>query len=60
MKFSVKDFFSKCEQIHKKLRICSHLLRKSLTRNFVFFISVFQYFSSDSLMRNFPNWSDTI
>ena len=23
-KFSVKDFFSKCEQTRRKLRICSH------------------------------------
>ena len=29
--FSIKDFFSKCDQIHKKLRIWSHLLKKSLT-----------------------------
>ena len=35
MKFSVKDFFSKCEQILKKLRIYSHLLKKSLTENFI-------------------------
>ena len=27
MKFSVKDFFSKCDQIRKKLRIWSHLLK---------------------------------
>ena len=27
--FSVKDFFSKCNQIHRKLQICSHLLRKA-------------------------------
>ena len=25
-KFSIKHFFSKCDQIHRKLRICSHLL----------------------------------
>ena len=36
MKFSIKDFFSKCEQIRRKLRICSHLLKKSLMENFVF------------------------
>ena len=30
MKFSVKDFFSKCDQIRRKLRIWSHLLKKSL------------------------------
>ena len=31
-----KDFFSKCEQIRRKLRICSHLLKKSLMENFMF------------------------
>ena len=36
MKFSTKDFFRKCDQIHKKLRIYSHLLGKSLTENFIF------------------------
>ena len=35
MKFSVKDFFSKCDQICKKLRIWSHLLKKSLLKNFI-------------------------
>ena len=30
MKFSIKDFFRKCEQIRWKLRIWSHLLKKSL------------------------------
>ena len=28
MKFSIKDFFSKCDQIRRKLRIWSHLLKK--------------------------------
>ena len=36
MKFSIKDFFSKYEQTRKKLRIWSHLLKKSLIEN-VFF-----------------------
>ena len=36
MKFSIKDFFSKCNQTHKKLRIWSHLLKKSLIENFFF------------------------
>ena len=36
MKFSIKDFFSKCDQIHRKLRILSHLLKKSLMENFSF------------------------
>ena len=29
MKFSIQDFFRKCDQIHRKLRIWSHLLKKS-------------------------------
>ena len=36
MKFSIKDFFSKCDQIRSFLRICSHLLKKSLMENFIF------------------------
>ena len=36
MKFSIKDFFSKCNQIHRKLRIWSHLLKKFLMENFIF------------------------
>ena len=36
MKFSIKDFFSKCDQIRRKLRIWSHLLKKSLMENFFF------------------------
>ena len=36
MKFSVKNFFSKCDQIRRKLQIWSHLLKKSLMKNFIF------------------------
>ena len=36
MKFSTKHFFSKCEQIRRKLQIWSHLLKKSLVKNFIF------------------------
>ena len=36
MKFSIKDFFSQCGQIHSFLRIRSHLLKKSLMENFIF------------------------
>ena len=35
MKFSTKDFFSKCDQIRRKLRIWSHLVNKSLMENFI-------------------------
>ena len=40
MKFSIKNFFSKCDQILRKLRIWSHLLKKSLMGN-RFFCAVF-------------------
>ena len=36
MKFSIRDFFSKCDQIRSFLRIWSHLLKKSLMENFIF------------------------
>ena len=36
LKFSIKDSFSKCDQIRMKLRIWSHLLKKSLMENFIF------------------------
>ena len=36
IKFSIKDFFSKCDQIPSFLRILSHLLKKSIMENFVF------------------------
>ena len=36
MKFSIKDFLSKCDQIHSFLWIWSYLLKKSLMENFIF------------------------
>ena len=36
MKFSIKDFFSKCDQIRCFLRIRSHLMKKSVMENFIF------------------------
>ena len=35
MKFFMKVFLSKCDQIRRKLRIWSHLLKKSLIEKFV-------------------------
>ena len=35
MKFSIKDFFSKHDQICRKLLIWSHLPKKSLMKNFI-------------------------
>ena len=37
MKFPIKDFFSKCDQIRRFLQIWSHLVKKSLSENFIFF-----------------------
>ena len=39
MKFSIKDFFSKCHQIRRKRLIWSHLLKKSLMGKFIFLYS---------------------
>ena len=36
IKFSIIDFFSKCDQIRSFLRIWPHLLKKSLMENFTF------------------------
>ena len=36
IKLSIKDFFSKYDQIRGFLRIWSHLLKKSLIENFIF------------------------
>ena len=36
MKFSIKDFFIKLDQIRRFLRIWSHLLKKFLMENFIF------------------------
>ena len=36
MKFAIKDFFSKYDQIRSFLRIWSHLLKKSLMENLIF------------------------
>ena len=42
MKFSIKDFFSKYDQILRKLWIWSHLLKKSLMENFIFVQCLFR------------------
>ena len=36
MKFSIKNFFSKCDQIRRELRIWLHLLKKYFMENFIF------------------------
>ena len=37
LKFSIKDFSSKCDRIRSFLRIWSHLLEKSLMENVIFY-----------------------
>ena len=36
MKFSIKDFFSECDQMRSFQRIWSQILKKSLMENFIF------------------------
>ena len=42
MKFSINDFFSKCDQIRRKLWIWSDLLKKSLMESFIFCAVIFK------------------
>ena len=51
MKFSVKDFFSRCDQIRSILRIWSHLLTKSLMKNFIF-CAVLRLFCHSKTMKS--------
>ena len=39
MKFSIKGFFNKYDQIRRKFRIWLHLLKKSLMENFIFCVA---------------------
>ena len=52
IEFSIKDFFSKCDQIQRKLRIWSQLLKKSLMENFIFMQCL--------VLRSQGNWADII
>ena len=47
MKFSIEDFFSKCDQIRRFLRIWSHLLKKSLMENFIFWAVLYKHKKQD-------------
>ena len=48
IKFSIKDLFSKCDQIRSFLRIWSHLPKKSLKKN-LFFCAVLALLGSRKL-----------
>ena len=62
MKFSTKDFFSKCDQIRRKLRMWSQLMNDSLVENFIFV----QWISADSEIKDVQqvttvgNWNDQV
>ena len=43
LKFSIKDFFSKCNQISRRLRIWSHLLKKPLINKFIFWAVLYDH-----------------
>ena len=70
VKFSFKDFFSKCDQICRKLWIGSQLLKKSSMENFIFYAVtwvlyiIFSLFSSCLLFtvskQNFLNQNTLI
>ena len=49
MKISIEKFFSKCDQIRRKLRIWSYLLKKSLMENFIFCVIIIISSSSNLL-----------
>ena len=52
MKFSIKDFFIKCDQIRRKLRIWSHLLKKSLIESFIFCAVLLMKIADHKLKKN--------
>ena len=54
MKFSLM-LISKCEQIHRKLRLCSHLLNQFLKENFIFCVVVAMIYKLEELLCNWTN-----
>ena len=52
MKFSIKDLVGKCDQIHRKLRIWSHLLTKSLMDQIRSFLRIWSHLLKKPLMEN--------
>ena len=56
LKFSIKNFISKCDQIRGKLRIWSHLLKKSIMENFIFCAVIVNYFKTPTLESRLYCW----
>ena len=55
MKFSIKDSFSKCDQIRSFLRIWSHLPKESLMEKFIFCVVTLKSETIFSNWRPFKN-----
>ena len=55
IKFTIKDFFSKCDQIRRKLRIWSHLLKKPSLENFIFCAILIWYIIKKDLLLMYGN-----
>ena len=53
MKFSIKNFFSKCDHIRRKLQTWSNLLKKSLMENFIFCAVLLLYLGQGVLLEHF-------
>ena len=51
IKRSIEYFFSECDQVRRKLHIWSHLLKKSLMQNFVFFAVIYIKFQGISRIK---------
>ena len=57
-KFSIKEFFSKCYRIRRKLLILPHLLKKLLIGNFIF--CAVAILSINILFHNFDNGANML
>ena len=59
MKFSIKDFFSKCDQMRRNLPIWSHLQKKSIMEYFIF-CAVLHLKKFNPLMLDILKWTHTL
>ena len=60
MKFSIKDYFNKCDQIRRKLRIWSYLLKKSLMENYLPYLLKFLPTPVPSLLPQTPTFNPVL
>ena len=52
MKFSIKDVFSKCDQIRSFLWMWRHLLKKALMKNYIF-VQCQEHIGSSATLRSY-------